>query len=98
MRRTLQFFLCFLCFFLCRDALAQSDQVVYDDALSNGWQNWSWCATDLNATTYVHGGLKSARVTYTGAWQGFYLHHTAFDSSSYTDITFWINGGTVNGR
>jgi alpha-N-arabinofuranosidase len=79
-------------------AQAQSDQSVYADALANGWENWSWCTTDFNATAPVHSGAHSVKVTYTAAWQGFYLHHAAFDTTSYTSLTFWINGDTTNGR
>jgi alpha-L-arabinofuranosidase len=77
---------------------AGADQAIYADSLANGWDNWSWCATDLGATAYVHGGVKSANVTYTGAWQGFYLHHNAFDTTLYSALTFWIHGGGVSGR
>lgn len=74
------------------------DQTIYADALANGWQNWSWCATDFNATAYVHSGSTSTQVTYTAGWQGFYLSHGAFDSTPYTNLTFWINGGAASGQ
>ena len=41
---------------------------------------------------------QERKVTYTGAWQGFYLRHSNFDNSGYTDLVFWINGGTTNNR
>ncbi len=77
---------------------ARADQVIYDDALQNGWMNWSWCGTNLSATNYVHSGSVSAQATYTAAWQGFYLSHGNFDSSPYVSLQFWVNGGTTNGR
>ena len=96
--------ICVLCvsavslFLLCQLVAAQTDQIIYSDALSNGWQDWSWSARDLNSTDFVHGGAKSIKVTYTAAWQGFYLHHTAFDTSEFVELTFWVHGGAVNGR
>jgi hypothetical protein len=84
--------------FTARPAGAQSNQTVYDDALQNGWENWSWSATDLNSTDYLHSGSHSVKVTYTAAYQGFYLHHAAFSTSPYSSLTFWINGGATNGR
>ncbi|HKS42695.1 MAG TPA: hypothetical protein VJX74_18935, partial [Blastocatellia bacterium] len=97
-----KFLLCFvLLSLLCvlsEDARAQADQVIYSDSLGAGWQDWSWSARDFNSTDYVHSGSKSVKVTYTGAWQGFYLRHTNFDNSGYTDLVFWINGGTTNNR
>jgi hypothetical protein len=100
MRRALFSFLLapFFLAFLCQSAAAQSDQIVYGDALANGWQDWSWSARDLNSTDFVHGGAKSVKVTYTAGWQGFYLHHTAFDTSEFVELTFWIHGGATNGR
>lgn len=83
---------------LSNDARAQADQIIYGDALGSGWQDWSWSARDFNSADYVHGGSKSVKVTYTGAWQGFYLRHSNFDNSGYTDLVFWINGGTTSNR
>src|SRR5579871_3975921 len=79
-------------------ARALGDQIVYDDALENGWQNYSWCTVNFSAANYVHSGAYSAQVTYTGAWQGFYLDHAAFDTTPYTSLTFWINGGAASGQ
>jgi alpha-N-arabinofuranosidase len=97
-----RFILCFvLLFLLCllsQDARAQADQIIYGDSLGAGWQDWSWSARDFNSADYIHGGSKSVKVTYTGAWQGFYLRHSNFDNSGYTDLVFWINGGTTNNR
>jgi alpha-N-arabinofuranosidase len=81
-----------------QEARAQSDQAIYADALGAGWQDWSWCTRDFNSTDFLHSGTKSAKVTYTGAWQGFYLRHASQDSSGYTDLVFWIHGGATNGR
>jgi alpha-N-arabinofuranosidase len=81
-----------------QEARAQSDQAIYADALGAGWQDWSWCARDFNSTDFIHSGTKSAKVTYTGAWQGFYLRHASQDSSGYTDLVFWIHGGATSGR
>src|ERR1700741_155185 len=81
-----------------RIALAQADQIIYSDSLGAGWQDWSWCVRDFNSTDFVHSGTKSAKVTYSAAWQGFYLRHANQDSSAYSDLVFWIHGGTTNGR
>src|SRR5215831_1436065 len=81
-----------------KEVHAQTNQSIYADALGAGWQDWSWCTRDLNSTDFVHTGTRSAKITYTAAWQGFYLRHADQDSSGYSDLVFWINGGTVNGR
>ncbi len=81
-----------------QEVRAQSDQTLYADALGAGWQDWSWCARDLGSTDFIHSGTKSAKLTYTGAWQGFYLRHSSQDSSAFSDLVFWIHGGVTNGR
>ena len=48
--------------------LGFADQSIYADALLNGWENWSWAATNLAAASPVHGGSKSVAGT-TGPWQ-----------------------------
>lgn len=90
--------LCFAASLCAARAHAQTDQTIYDDSLENGWQNYSWSATDFSSTDYVHTGTHSVKVTYTASYQGFYLHHSSIDTTLYSAITFWINGGTTSGR
>ena len=82
---------------LGQSALAQTDQQIYTDSLVSGWQNWSWAAVNLSATSPVHSGTRSASVTADG-WEAIYLHHDAFNSSGYTDLAFWIHGGSAGGQ
>ncbi|MFZ0678925.1 choice-of-anchor D domain-containing protein [Candidatus Binatus sp.] len=94
--------LTFLTPFLCCLALpsvarAQTDQSVYTDALVNGWQNWSWATVNLSNTTPVQSGTDSISVS-AGPYQALYLHQTAFDSTPYTALLFWINGGSAGGQ
>jgi hypothetical protein len=76
---------------------AAQDQDIYTDALQNSWEDWSWATVTLAATSPVHTGAKSASVT-AGAWAAIYLHHAAFDSSGFTNVTFWIHGGPTAGQ
>jgi hypothetical protein len=79
---------------------AQSDQAIYTDSLQNSWADWSYAATrNFNYSgTYVHGGTKSISTTITNGWGGLSLEHSGFDSSAYTNLTFWINGGANGGQ
>jgi hypothetical protein len=83
---------------------AQTSQTVYDEALQNGWQNWSWGSViDFSSSAVVHSGSKSTAITITNywvtnTWGAIYLHHPAFDSSPYANLTFWINGGPSGGQ
>jgi len=108
LRPSVPFEICGLGFRLCVWVLfagtvlrlaAQSDQAVYADALSNGWQNYGWTQIDYATTNFVHSGSKAISVTITNnSYQAIYLHHAAFDSSPYTSLTFWIHGGTNGGQ
>jgi alpha-L-arabinofuranosidase len=87
----------FFCLALVSNALAQVDQTVYTDSLLNGWQNWSWATVNLANTNPVNSGGDSISVS-AAAYQALYLHHDAFDSTLYTSLVFWINGGAVGGQ
>ena len=76
---------------------AQQDLAIYDDALQNGWQSYGWAALDFLNTSTVHSGADSISVT-TSNYSALFLHHDTFDSSLYTNLTFWINGGPAGGQ
>ena len=77
---------------------ARADQAIYTDSLQNGWANWSWSDTiNLANTSPVHSGSDSISVQVT-AWGALYVHNTAFSPSSYTNFSFWINGGASGGQ
>jgi hypothetical protein len=71
---------------------------IYGDSLENGYQNWSWCASDLADKSQHHTGAASAKITYTAAWQGFYVHGQTFPLNTFSGLTFYITGGATAGR
>ena len=75
-----------------RGTMLRADQIVYDDVLQNSWVNYSW-ATVFYTNSPVHSGSSSFSVSSTN-WQALYLHHTAMDASQFSNLTFWINGGS----
>jgi len=76
-----------------------TDLTLYDDALQNGWQDWSWATTySLAATAYVHGGTRSISFVPAG-WQAVYPHLNAgVSGATYDGLNFWVNGGTASGQ
>ena len=76
---------------------AKADQIIYDDALENGWQNWGWATLNYANTSPVHSASDSISVTMS-AWQGIQIWHSDMDSTPYTNITFWLNGGSSGGQ
>jgi hypothetical protein len=80
-------------------ATPSQTSVIFSDALHNGWQNWSWRSTiNLASTAYVHSGTHSISVHFTSAWAGLQLGSNGFDTTGYSRITFWINGGSSSGQ
>jgi len=77
-----------------------SDLILYDEALSPAWDDWSWnIHRNFSASTPVHGGGNSLAVTYDQGWAGLYLHAaTPIDTSLYDRLRFWIHGGASGGQ
>jgi hypothetical protein len=93
-----KYFLLLLPAFLAALSIAaRADQIVYDDALENSWQDWGWATRSYTNTSPVHSGSDSISVT-AGAWQGLQIYHTDMDSTPYASINFWLNGGASGGQ
>ena len=75
---------------------------IYTDSLQNSWANWSWgCTINFSYSSnpqYVHSGSSSISITITNGWSGLYLEHANISSAPYTNLTFWVNGGTSGGQ
>ncbi len=79
------------------DARAQASLPIYTDHLVNGFQNWSWAACNFSNPAPVQSGTYSIRVSATN-WQALWLSHGGFDTTLYTNLSFWINGGSGGGQ
>jgi len=89
--------LLFLCSTL-NSSLAQ-DQAIFTDSLQNGWLDWGWASINYNNSSPVHSGSRSVAVTITdNSWQAIYIAHADFNSSPYSSLTLWINGGASGGQ
>ncbi len=77
--------------------LAQTNQAVYTDSLQNGWENWSWATVNIANNSPAHSGPSSISVS-SANWQALYLHHSAQSGAAFTNLTFWIHGGTAGGQ
>jgi hypothetical protein len=75
---------------------AQTNMPVYADSLTNGWADWSWASTS-NTTRFVHQGAWALAVT-ADAWEAAYFQHSAIDTTYFTNLVFWIHGGTNGGQ
>lgn len=96
-RRHARLILFLLCLSLC-PAILRADQIIYDDARQNGWQDWGWATLNYANTSPVHAGADSISATFAGTWQGLQLYHADQDSSLFASLNFWINGGASGGQ
>ncbi len=78
-------------------ALAQADLPVYTDHLVNGFQDWSWAQRNLAGTSPVQAGTYSISVS-SGYWQALSFYHSELDTSPYSNLSFWLNGGAGGGQ
>jgi hypothetical protein len=86
---------------------AAQDLAIYDDALQNGFQDWSYGGIpsdfDFNSTTNVHGGTTAIRFVgdaSAGYPDALSFAHPggAFTTAQYPKIHFWVHGGTTGGQ
>lgn len=76
----------------------RADQIIYDDSLENGWQNWGWAEINYANTSPVHSGNDSISVTIATNWSGIQIWHSDQNSTPYASINFWLNGGPTGGQ
>ncbi len=77
---------------------AQAPLPVYTDQLVNGFEDWGWTTHNYANATPVRTGSKSISVTFDSAWGGLQIHRPDFDSSLYSSVRFWANGGATGGQ
>jgi hypothetical protein len=77
--------------------VAQAGLSLYTDNLVNGFQSWSWAMVNLQSFALVHSGTYAIAVTDAGN-QALWLNRGQFNSSPYTNLTFWVNGGSAGGQ
>ena len=75
---------------------ATKEMLVYDTALAEGWQNWSWAKADLSVEL-SGSARKPIRVT-AGPWQALYLHHEPFSTTGLLKLSLLIQGSAPDGE
>ena len=68
--------------------------VVYNDAMGDGWQSWSWAKVTLQAPA---GNVLPIKVE-GDPWTALAFHHDPIYTKGYSKITFYINGGVDGGQ
>jgi hypothetical protein len=78
-------------------AMAQANLPIYTDNLVNAFQDWSWGTHDLGNSSPVHSGSNSISASFV-AWQGLSFHNADFNTTPYSSLSFWANGGSGGGQ
>ncbi len=77
--------------------LAQGDLVIYSDALAADWFDYPRGQANYQNASPTYSGSRSISVrARTG--EGIFFVHMDFDTSLYSDLSFWIHGGTEGGQ
>ncbi|MBB5208217.1 hypothetical protein [Chiayiivirga flava] len=85
----------------CAAPARAADLVVYDDALRNGFEDYSYgdgAVHDFGDTGTVHGGLRSIR--FVGADYGAvsFFRAQTLSIADYPTLRLWVHGGAVGGQ
>ncbi|HLF27643.1 MAG TPA: alpha-L-arabinofuranosidase [Anaerolineae bacterium] len=81
-------------------ARADSDWIIYDDALRNSFQDWGWASRSFTNTSPVYSGANSISVSYAGDYDGLWLVNpgAGVDTSGFAAMRFAIHGGGAGGQ
>ncbi len=67
--------------------------LVYTELLNNGWQDWGW-VPHYATNNPTFNGTNSMVFAASTNWQAWYLVHDPIDTTLYTNLTLWLNGGS----
>lgn len=73
-----------------------AEKIIYDKALADGWQNWSWAKTTLS--TELGGSTRKPIKVEASPWSALYLHHEPFTTQGWTKLAFLIQGSVAGGE
>lgn len=78
-----------------RIGTAATPMTIYDDALRNGFEDWSWATHDLNQSAIVHSGAHAISMIPVN-WQGLYFHRGGgVEVEENGTLELWVHGGTA---
>lgn len=73
-----------------------AEKIIYDKALAEGWDNWSWAKTTLS--TELGGSARRPIKVEASPWSALYLHHAPFSTQGWTKLSFLIQGSAAGGE
>jgi hypothetical protein len=84
---------------LAAQAATSDDMVIYSGRFHNGWgDSWSYIP-HYTTNNPVHSGSNSMAFVPSQSWDTWWLKAgTSVDTTIYTDVSFWLNGGATGGQ
>ena len=82
---------------LCSQGFAQTDMVIYSDALASDWFDYSSAQVNYANPSPAHSGSQSISVS-AKAQEAVVFAHADLDTTFYSDLSFWIHGGADGGQ
>jgi hypothetical protein len=85
-------------------AATTDDMQIYSGRYDNGWGDWGWVPhwgtnSPVFTNTAVYVASNSMALVPSGQWQAWWLKAgTSVDTTIYSSISFWINGGATGGQ
>ncbi|MGP8201752.1 MAG: alpha-L-arabinofuranosidase [Limisphaerales bacterium] len=91
---------------LASPALANDDMLIYSGytnvvygtiTYNNGWQDWGW-VPHYATNNPSFGGTNSIFFAANNTWQAWSLEHDPINTTLYTNLSLWLNGGPGGGQ
>jgi hypothetical protein len=81
-------------------AQAQANVPVYTNHLVNGFQDqgYSWATVNYANTSPIYSGSTYSISVSASDYSALWLYHPDFTTAYYTNLNFWINGGSGGGQ
>jgi len=83
--------------FAATTAFGQANLPIYTNHLVNTFQDWSWGNHNFADTAQAHSGNDSISLT-PNTWDGICFGSINFNATLYTNLVFWVHGGTAGGQ
>ncbi|MEF3305399.1 glycoside hydrolase family 44 protein [Paenibacillus sp. GYB003] len=77
---------------------ASGSLIVYDDALSAEFVNYSWADMELAVTDTVYSGNRAIRLDPDGGKALYFYKDRIMNADEYGTFRFWIHGGATGGQ
>lgn len=78
-------------------AFGNDDYLIYSIQLNNGWADNYTYAPYYTTNNPNFNGSNSIACAFTG-WQALWFTHDPIDTTIYTNVSFWLNGGLTGGQ